>query len=402
MLKIGDVTATANPSSEFTEGAPTTGVPPTLIKAAWLTTVQRELIAILAAANITPAVGDDDQVVEAITSLIRSNATGYVADTGTANTYLAAYPQPVTALVDGMVLKFKAKTANTGPSTFKPNGLAAKPILGAAHAALQGGEIAPNGDVWLQYNSSLGGGSWVMIHSTGGALQVLAATQSQHAMSLGQATGRILNIQIITTSGTITKTPGANKWIVEGGGGGGEGGGTQATGSAQIATGGGGSSGATAKAVFDVSGITTATAVIGDAGAGAANGAAGNAGGTTTLTMGPYSLTLPGGPGGGVGVATASLPNDGGSAASFSAAPSHVGALAFEGTAGGGATTAINLSLASAQAGIGGSTPYGSSRQSGNAVGYCAGGPGARSLINTGANNGPSGAKGILIIYELS
>ncbi|PTT96390.1 hypothetical protein DBR45_44035, partial [Pseudomonas sp. HMWF031] len=226
MLKIGDITTTANPSGEFTEGSPSAGVPSTLIKAAWLTTVQRELIAVLAAANITPTVDDDDQLAEAITSLIRANGSGYVADTGTANTYLAVYPQPVTALVDGMVLKFKAKTANTGASTFKPNGLAAKPIVGGAHAALQGGEIAANGDVWLQFNSSLGGGSWVLIHSTGGALQVLTATQSQHAMQLGQAVGRYVGTQIVTVSGTITKTPGVTKWRVRGGGGGGQGGGT--------------------------------------------------------------------------------------------------------------------------------------------------------------------------------
>jgi len=118
-----------------------------------------------------------------------------------------------------------------------------------------------------------------------------------------------------------------------------------------------------------VSAISTAVAVIGVAGSGATNAAPGNPGGTTTLTMAANSLTLPGGPGGGTGAATSSLPNDGGNAAAFSSAPSHVGALQFEGTPGGGASTGINLSLASAQAGIGGSSPFGSSRQAGNAVG---------------------------------
>ncbi|PTT96488.1 hypothetical protein DBR45_43500, partial [Pseudomonas sp. HMWF031] len=148
------------------------------------------------------------------------------------------------------------------------------------------------------------------------------------------------------------------------------------------------------------SAITTATAVIGLAGTGAANAANGNPGGSTTLSMGANSLTLPGGPGGQVGAAQSSLPNDGGAAAVFSTAPSHVGALQFEGSPGGGATTGICLSLAAGQAGLGGSNQYGASRQSGNAVGYCAGGPGARSLVSTGANSGANGAPGLLIIDE--
>jgi hypothetical protein len=118
-----------------------------------------------------------------------SMGTDYAADTGAANTYVAAFTPAVTELVDGMVLRFKALNANTGASTFNPNGLGAKPIVGGAHAALQGGEIAPNGDVWLQYNSSIGGGSWIMIDSTGAALQVAPATQSQQATPLGQVLG---------------------------------------------------------------------------------------------------------------------------------------------------------------------------------------------------------------------
>lgn len=214
--------------------------------------------------------------------------------------------------------------------------------------------------------------------------------------------GLLLNTQIITASGTVTKTPGAKKWRVRGVGGGGQGGGTQATSGTQIATGGGASCGSSAEAVFDVSAISSATATIGSGGSGAAAAAVGTAGGSTTLVMGASSLTLPGGPGGQIGAAMSALPNDGGGAATFSVAPSHVGATVFEGTQGGGATTGINLSLASAQAGIGGSTQFGSSRQAGNAVGYGAGGPGARSLISTAAASGAQGAPGLLIIDEYS
>lgn len=110
----------------------------------------------------------------------------YALDTGTANSYVVAFTPAVLSIADGMVVRFKAKTANSGASTFAPNSLAAKPIVGAAHAALQGGEIVPNGDVWLQWNSAIGAGSWVLVEATGGALQVGTATQSQHALNLGQ------------------------------------------------------------------------------------------------------------------------------------------------------------------------------------------------------------------------
>ncbi|MDF3936648.1 gp53-like domain-containing protein [Pseudomonas citronellolis] len=122
----------------------------------------------------------------AIGAVGRLGGASYVVDTGSANTYVAAYTPAVTTLVDGMILRFKAATANTGASTFNPNGLGAKPIVGGAHAALQGGEIVVNSDVWLQYNSSIGSGSWILIDSTGGAIQTPPATQSQQAVNLGQ------------------------------------------------------------------------------------------------------------------------------------------------------------------------------------------------------------------------
>lgn len=110
----------------------------------------------------------------------------YAYDTGGANTYVASYTPAITAITDGMVLKFKAANANTGAATFNPNGLGAKPILGAAHSALQAGEIVAGGDVWLQWNSSIGAGSWILIDSTGGGLQVPPATQTQHAIQFQQ------------------------------------------------------------------------------------------------------------------------------------------------------------------------------------------------------------------------
>ncbi len=112
---------------------------------------------------------------------------GYGWDTGAANAYAVTYSPPVTAVVDGLALRFKAANANTGPSTFNPNGLGARPLVGTGHTSLQGGEIVPSSEVWVQYNSTFGTGAWILLESTGGAVQVVTATQSQQAINLTQA-----------------------------------------------------------------------------------------------------------------------------------------------------------------------------------------------------------------------
>jgi hypothetical protein len=120
-----------------------------------------------------------------------------------------------------MVLKYKASVANTGACTFNPNGLGAKSIVGFAHSALQGGEIVINSDVWLQYNSSIGGGSWILIDSSGGALQVAQASKSQHAVPLAQAQtmfsspiGTATNLKMTVSTASAAATVTADELIV--------------------------------------------------------------------------------------------------------------------------------------------------------------------------------------------
>lgn len=134
---------------------------------------------------------------------IQSGGQTYALDTGTANTYQVAYMPAIADFTDGMVLRFKAKTANTGASTF--NGYQ---ILGADHAALTGGEIVANGDVWVQWNSSLNGGSgaMVLVDSTGGELPVAAATKANHAIRFDQALGLGQTWQNMTGSRALSTT----------------------------------------------------------------------------------------------------------------------------------------------------------------------------------------------------
>lgn len=335
----------------------------------------------------------------------QSGAQWYALDSGTANTYKAAYVPVVKTLVDGMVLKFKALNANSGASTFTPaNGvITPAAIVGGAHSALQGGEIVATGDVWLQWNTSIGGGSWVLIDSTGGGLQVAAATKSQHAIQLGQAVGRLINVQKITATGTYTPTAGAVRAIVEAVGGGGAGGGVPATGAGNSGAGGGGASG-TYGLLYIASGLTSVTATIGGGGAGVQS-LAGGAGGSTSFGG---LMSCPGGLGGSPGVASTAAAVSGTTGTQGAAATGSLVSIQGPGLGPG-----ISLSAASALSGGGGSTrfgfggtPVGVNTTAGTnglaATGFGGGGSGATAVATGAGVTGGAGAAGIIIVYEYS
>lgn len=96
-----------------------------------------------------------------------STTLPYALDTGATNAYVATYAPALSEPATGQVVRFKASNANTGASTFNPNGLGAKPIVSVSGAPLSVGSIQANGHVWLQYDAAIGGGSWVNLLSTG-------------------------------------------------------------------------------------------------------------------------------------------------------------------------------------------------------------------------------------------
>ncbi|WP_051150885.1 phage baseplate protein [Tatumella saanichensis] len=75
MHKIGDLTDTADANGEFTDGNVAGNVQPTELMGQWFTTVQRELLAVMAAANIETDLNDDAQIVTAIKQMITSAST---------------------------------------------------------------------------------------------------------------------------------------------------------------------------------------------------------------------------------------------------------------------------------------------------------------------------------------
>ncbi|PRX32251.1 hypothetical protein B0G75_104272 [Paraburkholderia sp. BL18I3N2] len=217
-------------------------------------------------------------------------------------------------------------------------------------------------------------------------------------------TGRLLNVQVFTSSGTYTPTAGASSAVIECVGGGGGGGGVGATSSTQVAVSGGGGSGAFGRA--RATSLSSQTVTIGAAGGGGAAGAnAGSAGGQTSI--GTW-LVCPGGAGGPAGTAQ-TLTN----------------AQALAGTAAGGAiattsVTSIFLSRGSPStfgisvyntgggvSGGGASSIFGGGGQASsgaatNASGFGAGGGGAANNISSSALGGGSGTAGLIIVYEFS
>ncbi|CAN7418848.1 hypothetical protein LJR277_002577 [Pseudomonas sp. LjRoot277] len=125
----------------------------------------------------------------ALDSILRDavSASFFAVDTGAANAYVCNFTPAITARSESVPIRFKATNANTGPCTIN-DGIGVVALVGGAHSALQGGEIVANGEAWAQWNSSVGGGSYILLFCTGAAEQVANATQSQHALTLGQAT----------------------------------------------------------------------------------------------------------------------------------------------------------------------------------------------------------------------
>ncbi|CAB5279527.1 putative exported phage protein [Burkholderia multivorans] len=325
-------------------------------------------------------------------------------DSGSVNAYAAANPVPMTSLptVSGIVQTISVKTTNTGASTYSPDGLASRPIFGLGGVALQGGEMVANGIATLvsYVGPLLNGGSlcWVLFECIGGAQQVAAATQSQHAVPLGQATGRLLNIQVFQNAGTstYTPTPGTTAVYVRVQGGGGSGGGAPATGASQISIGSGGQAGAYAES-WITSGFSGAAVTVGAGGAGIA-GFGGNNGGASSF--GSF-VTAPGG-GAGSSAGPTAVPFATGVSGSSIATGGNV--LNSTG-APGSPTVAISTSVgipgpgaSSVFGGGGGSASVGSAGQSAGSFG--AGGGGCMQTPSGAALAGGNGKPGIVIVYE--
>jgi hypothetical protein len=339
-----------------------------------------------------------------------SKQTVILTDTGAANAYTAVNAPALTVLPStGYVQRINIAHANTGASTYAPDGLTAKPIYGLGLQPLQGGEL-PVGVAVLMYlvqaGVNSGNGAWIIIDSLGGAQQIAPATASQHAVQLGQiGGGQYLGTQIFTSSGTYTpgvytvggRSVTASKARFRGVAAGGAGGGTAATSAGQAASGGGGAAGNPFE--FTLSPAATQTITIGAAGTGVA-GSSGGSGGN--LVIGAIA-TIKGGAGGAVGGVLGSFPGNSGQGGLPSASTiSGTGVTVIYNGYGQGGNVGSCFSISFTINGPGGSSPYGSSGVFGQpgALGFGSGGLGAGVGQSTAAAAGSPAAPGILFIDE--
>ncbi|MGM7919738.1 phage tail protein [Yersinia enterocolitica] len=114
MQKIGDIPNTrADSNGEFTDGNVAGGIPPTILPAEWFNTIQRELMSILAAAEIEADSDAFDQVLLSIqklvsdgipepkdASLTQKGVVQLSSATNSTSETLAATPKAVKAVLD--------------------------------------------------------------------------------------------------------------------------------------------------------------------------------------------------------------------------------------------------------------------------------------------------------------
>lgn len=347
----------------------------------------------------TPAQFDNDTSLATTAYVLRAMGTYAIngVDTGTANTCVVAYTPAFTALVDGMVLWFKAAATNTGATTLRVNGIGAAPaaVVGAANAPLQGGEIVANGKCQVVWNANLS--AWILIQCTGAAVPVGPATKPGHALQLGQATGRLLRTTIYARlAGVLSKSVdggayasvGDSKWtptsgmsfvIVEAQGAGAPGAGATLPSAGNMSMGSPGGAGAYGKSIFSAAAVGASVVItVGAAGAPAV-GAAGAAGGSSSFGA---LLSAPGGLASGVLNNFAATNNANGNSG-LTAAPTGANLISIRGGCG-NLSLAINVGISSGMlGGAGGASKFGV-----GGIGSIANSPGSAASGNWGSGGG--------------
>lgn len=215
-------------------------------------------------------------------------------------------------------------------------------------------------------------------------------------------TGRLLNVQTFTSSGTYTPTANTKYIIVEAVGGGGGGGGCPATSTGQISTGNGGTAGSYAKVLIRTGFAGGVSVTVGSAGLGIVGNSAG-AGGDTSF--GGFFTCRGGGGGGGRGPIAPPV-GVGGAGAVGGGVVLNTGQM-IEFFVGAPGTPGYSSSLAVIIPGLGGQSHFGgpntagaAGSQPGAAPNYGAGGTAGLIGQNAAAIAGGNGGAGVVIVWE--
>ncbi|MDU2495654.1 MAG: hypothetical protein E7D19_07750 [Klebsiella grimontii] len=212
--------------------------------------------------------------------------------------------------------------------------------------------------------------------------------------------GRLMGVQVVTSSALITKSAGAKKWRIRALGAGAGSSAAPATAAGQVSISNGGGAGAYAEGIYDVSALSSATVTIGSGGVGGtAISPNGGDGGTTSVG------TLISAPGGKAGLpAGPANPPFQPVANTNSNSPTGWNII---GTSGSGSEAAVAVSTsyaagsrgANSQLGVGGSVPA-INTPANTGGGYGSGASGCSNGVSQSLNPGASGRDGVVIIEE--
>ncbi len=212
--------------------------------------------------------------------------------------------------------------------------------------------------------------------------------------------GRLLGVQVVTSSALITKSSGAKKWRIRALGAGAGSSAAPATDAGQVSISNGGGAGAYAEGIYDVSALSSATVTIGSGGVGGtAISPYGGDGGTTSVG------TLISAPGGKAGLpAGPAIPPFQPVANTNSNSPTGWNII---GTSGSGSEAAVAVSTsyaagsrgANSQLGVGGSVPA-INMPANTGGGYGSGASGCSNGVSQSLKPGASGRDGVVIIEE--
>lgn len=134
-----------------------------------------------------------------------TGSAGFSEDTGIPNAFLLESVTAVTALLDGMEFKFRAKNSNTGPSTLSVNGLGARPVQRTDGTALDAGDIFAGQIVTLTYSQTHNAFQYFSTSAS-----VIAVAQSYAQQATLQAQSAVTSASTATAAaGTATSAAGS-------------------------------------------------------------------------------------------------------------------------------------------------------------------------------------------------
>lgn len=128
----------------------------------------------------------------------------------TTNNYEVSLTPAIASYVEGMMIRFRVNTTNTGASTLQVNGLGAKPIRRTdGTVALTSGQLSANAIVVVQYSTT---------PVASGEFRIISSSVSNALPGINSDITQLLNLARITgTSGVLLGSESTDRFILTGG-----------------------------------------------------------------------------------------------------------------------------------------------------------------------------------------